>query len=461
MKTARAFLSLILTIVLMAQTISLTAGDTIVQQKEKPGNKLVFKMEIREEIAPPIWRKVQKGIKNAKEQNADIILIHMNTYGGEVGIADSIRTAILQCPIPVWVFIDNNAASAGALISIACDSIYMRKGANIGAATVVNQTGQAMPDKYQSYMRATMRSTAEAQGRDPQIAQAMVDPRIVIPGLIDSTMVLTFTALEAVKHGYCEGLAENIPEVMADAGIVSYTLVEQKLTAVDHFISFLISPIISGLLIMLIIGGIYFELQSPGLGFPSVIAIAGALLYFAPLYLEGMAANWEIIIFIIGVILVAVEIFAIPGFGVAGITGIILIVGGLALSMVDNIGFGFDDASLRKLMEAVLIVITATFLSIVSSFWLTKKLFGSRTFFGQLALDTTMDKAEGFSSVDSHQQTMLGATGIAASILRPAGKIDLDGEICDAVAETGYIDKGTPVVVIGMSNTQLVVKIKD
>jgi len=461
MKIARTFLSLIFTFVIITQALSLTAVDTIVQKKDGIGNKKVFKMEIREEIAPPVWRKVQKGIKSAKEQNADIILIHMNTYGGLVDIADSIRTAILQCPVPVWVFIDNNAASAGALISIACDSIYMRKGANIGAATVVNQTGQAMPDKYQSYMRATMRSTAEAQGRDPQIAQAMVDPRIVVPGLIDSTMVLTFTASEAMKHGFCEGLAESIPEVLANAGVDHYTLIEQKLTTVDHIIGFLISPVISGLLIMLIIGGIYFELQSPGLGFPSVIAVAGALLYFAPLYLEGMAANWEIIIFIIGVILVAIEIFAIPGFGVAGISGIILIVSGLALSMVDNIGFGFDNTSLRKLMEAVLIVITATFLSILSSFWLTKKLFGGKTFFGQLALVTTMESTEGFSSVDSQQQMMLGVSGIAASILRPAGKIDIDGEIYDAVAETGYISKGTPVEVIGMSNTQLVVKIKD
>lgn len=461
MKIARTILSLIFTLAIITQALSLTSGDTLVQKKDSIGNKKVFKMEIREEIAPPVWRKVQKGIKNAKEQNADIILIHMNTYGGLVDIADSIRTAILQCPVPVWVFIDNNAASAGALISIACDSIYMRKGANIGAATVVNQTGQAMPDKYQSYMRATMRSTAEAQGRDPQIAQAMVDPRIVVPGLIDSTMVLTFTASEAMKHGFCEGLAESIPEVLANAGIDHYTLIEQKLTTVDHIIGFLISPVISGLLIMLIIGGIYFELQSPGLGFPSVIAIAGALLYFAPLYLEGMAANWEIIIFIIGVILVAIEIFAIPGFGVAGISGIILIVSGLALSMVDNIGFGFDNTSLRKLMEAVLIVITATFLSILSSFWLTKKLFGGKTFLGQLALVTTMESTEGFSSVDNHQQMMLGVSGIAASILRPAGKIDIDGEIYDAVAETGYISKGTPVEVIGMSNSQLVVKIKN
>ncbi|MCK4361462.1 MAG: S49 family peptidase, partial [Bacteroidales bacterium] len=121
---------------------------------------LVYKFDIKEEIAPPVLRKTQHAFKIARDTNADLILIHMNTYGGLLDAADSIRTIILQSKIPVYVFIDNNAASAGALISIACDSIYMRPGANIGAATVVSQTGEALPDKYQSYMRSMMRSTA-------------------------------------------------------------------------------------------------------------------------------------------------------------------------------------------------------------------------------------------------------------------------------------------------------------
>jgi len=458
-KTFRFLLLITLALVITSVLpTSLLTADTLVMKPSATGVTRVFMMEMREEIAPPVWRKVQKAMKSAQEEKADIILIHMNTYGGMVDAADSIRTALLQSAIPVWVFIDNNAASAGALISIACDSIYMRRGANIGAATVVDQTGKAMPDKYQSYMRAMMRSTAEAQGRDPQIAQAMVDPRISIPGLIDSTMVLTFTASEALQHGFCEGLAETVEEVMTNAGISDYIVVEQQLTSIDHIIGFLISPAISGILIMLIIGGIYFELQTPGLGFPSVVAITGALFYFAPLYLEGLAANWEILIFFVGVILVAVELFAIPGFGVAGISGIILIVGGLALSMVDNIGFDFDADALKKLLEAVMIVITATFLSILGSFWLTKKLFGGSTIFGQLALDTVMDVKSGYVAAGSEQKILTGREGLSASILRPSGKIEIDGELYDAVAETSFIEKGQPVVVIGNNNSQLIVK---
>jgi membrane-bound serine protease (ClpP class) len=218
--------------------------------------------------------------------------------------ADSIRTAILKSDIPVYVFIDNNAASAGALISISCDSIYMNPGANIGAATVVDQSGKPLPDKYQSYMRSMMRSTAEASGRDPDIAQAMVDPRIriYIEGISDTGQVLTFTAKEALKHNFCEGIAESIEEVMELANIKEYTIIEQKLTATDKIIKFLINPFVSGILIMIIIGGIYFELQTPGIGFPIAASAIAAIIYFAPLYIEGLAEHWEIVIFIVGVI---------------------------------------------------------------------------------------------------------------------------------------------------------------
>lgn len=192
-------------------------------------NKTVYIIDIKKEIDNTTKLYLSNGLSNAKELNADAILIHMNTYGGLLEAADSMRTAILYNPIPVYVFIDNNAASAGALISIACKKIFMRKGANIGAASVVNQTGEILPDKYQSYMRSMIRSTAEAHGRDtiiqngdtiykwkrdPLIAEAMVDERTVVPQISDSGKVLTFTAEEAIKWGYCDGIAESTEEVI-------------------------------------------------------------------------------------------------------------------------------------------------------------------------------------------------------------------------------------------------------
>ncbi|MDO9254209.1 MAG: NfeD family protein [Bacteroidales bacterium] len=427
-------------------------------QQPPSQKKFIYVFKISDEIAKPVWYKTRKALKEASALKADIILIHMNTYGGLLDMADSIRTAILNNKIPVWVFIDNNAASAGALISIACDSIYMRQGANIGAATVVNQTGEQLPDKYQSYMRALMRSTAQANGRNPDIAQAMVDPRIHVEGVNDSGQVVTFTAQEALKHGYCNAMAENIPEVLKKAGIVNYTIHEQQLTATDKMIGFLIKPAVAGILIMIIIAGIYFEFQSPGIGFPLVMAIIAALLYFAPHYLQGLAANWEILVFVAGVLLLAVEIFVIPGFGVAGILGIFMMVMGLTLAMIDNLYFEFSPSATVKLAEAFFIVVIAFFASITGSIYITRKIFTGKTFFGDLALVTTQQKNEGFTSADTSYKEITGKTGLAHTMLRPAGKVMIDGILYDATALTGYIDKGEPVEVVKYETAQLFVK---
>ncbi|MFW5705510.1 MAG: NfeD family protein [Bacteroidota bacterium] len=417
----------------------------------------VYTFDIKEQIAPPVWHLTKKSLQKARDTAADLVLIHMNTYGGLMESADSIRTAILQSEIPVWVFIDNNAASAGALISIACVSIYMRPGANIGAATVVNQTGEALPDKYQSYMRSMLRSTAEARGRDPQIAEGMVDPRISIPGVTDSGKVITFTTSEAIKHGFCEGSAKNLQEVLNLAGIQNYEMIRHQLSTTDRIIRFLINPVVSGILIMIIIGGIYFELQTPGIGFPIGAAMVAALLYFMPLYIEGLAANWEIIIFVVGLVLIAVEIFAIPGFGVAGILGITMVIAGLALSMVDNFGFEYKSFPFGELVSALFVVVIAAFTSLILSFWVSKRLFTTTTF-GELALATIQDKTEGYTSAVATYTQMIGKEGTARTVLRPSGKILIDDEIYDATAESGFIERDEKIRVTRYSNTQLFVR---
>lgn len=436
----------------------LIAVNVLFAQKPANRKQLVYLFNISDEIAKPAWLKTKKALREASEMNADFVLIKMNTYGGLLETADSIRTAILNTKIPVWVFIDNNAASAGALISIACDSIYMRQGANIGAATVVNQTGEQLPDKYQSYMRSLMRSTAQATGRNPDIAQAMVDPRIHVEGVNDSGQVVTFTTMEAIKHGYCNAMAENVGEVLKKAGIRNYAIHEQQLTASDKMIGFLTKPIVSGILIVIIIAGIYFEFQSPGAVFPIVAAIIAALLYFAPHYIEGLAANWEILVFIAGVLLLAVEIFAIPGFGITGIAGIFLMVMGLTLAMIDNVYFEFDQSATAKLAEAFFIVVISFFISVTGSIYVTRKLFTGKTFFGELALVATQKKEEGFTSANADYQHIVGKSGIAQTILRPAGKVMVEGMVYDATAQTGFIEKGRNIKVVKYETAQLVVQ---
>lgn len=447
----------VLTILITGLVSFIMVGIVTAANDSTAKHTLVYKFDIKEEIAPPIWRKTQKAMQEAREMNADLILIHMNTYGGMLDAADSIRTAILKCEIPVFVYIDNNAASAGALISIACDSIYMNPGANIGAATVVDQSGVPLPDKYQSYMRSMMRSTAETSGRDPDIAQAMVDPSLFIEGISDTGKVLTFTAREAIEHKYCEGIAESVGEVLRIADMEPYKIVEQKLTAIDIIIGLLINPFVSGILIMIIVGGIYFELQTPGVGFPITASVIAAVLYFAPLYLEGMAENWEVLLFIVGVILIAVEVFVIPGFGVAGISGITMVVVGLTLSMVGNIGFDFTGVNLDGLIISFFIVIIAMFFSLISSFYASKKIFTSHIF-GHLALEATQQSEQGFVSSDSLYAEMVGEKGQAYTDLRPAGKISIRKKVFDATAETGYIEKGSKVEVTSYQTSQLMVR---
>ena len=417
----------------------------------------IYLFKVEEDISQPAVMRVEKALEKAKENNSDLVIMQLNTFGGELAAADKIRTMLLQSEIPIWAYINNNAASAGALISIACERIYMHSGSSIGAATVVNQSGEVQPDKYQSYMRSLMRTTAEARGRRPDIAEAMVDPDIEVKDIIDSGKVLTFTTEEAIANNYCEGQAESIAELLKITNITNYTIEEQHYTLVEKMINFLINPMISGLLIMLIIGGIYFDFQSPGIGFPLAMAILGALLYFAPLYLEGLAANWEIIIFIVGLLLLAIEIFLFPGFGIAGIGGIICIVGGLALSLIGNVGFDFSIVPSSDMIQSFSIVIISVSIAFPLAIWLGKKMFTNNVFGDKLALAIEQKSSEGYTVSQPEFNSLIGEEGVAETILRPSGKVRIANDIYDAVAQISYIERGEKIVVVEHENSNLVV----
>ena len=419
--------------------------------------KKVFTFAIDENIDPGMNRRVKLAMDQAAALKADVILIEMDTYGGAVTDADEIRTRILESKIPVYVFINKDAASAGALISIACDSIYMAPGGSIGAATVVNGTdGTAAPDKYQSYMRSMMRSTAEATGRNPQIAEAMVDEKLVVPGISDSSSVITFSVAEAIQNGFCEGEYSSVKEILTAQGLQSAEIIAYEEKTVDTIISFFLSPAVSGILILLIIGGIYFELQTPGIGFPLALAVTAALLYFIPYYLNGLAENWEILAFVIGIILLAVEFFVIPGFGVFGVAGIVLTLGGLVLGMLPNQAFDFELVPASQLFGALLTVILAALAAVGMVFWLTPKVneWGA---FKHLTLASTQDRAQGFTS-STYSEDMLGKIGTVHSRLRPSGKVEIDGEIYDAYSRGEFLEQGESIEVISTEGTSLRVK---
>lgn len=296
-----------------------------------------------------------------------------------------------------------------------------------------------------------MRSTATATGRDPKIAEAMVS----------ADSVLSLTPHEAMEVGYCNGICES-PEEVAQlvSGDKEFTMsnMDEDMTWVDRVIQFLLNPILQSIFMMMIIGGIFVEIRTPGIGLPLLTAIVGAVLYFAPAYMGHLAEHWEILLFVVGLALVAVEIFAIPGFGVCGISGIILIIASLALAMVDNGVFREIDGSLnlQPLIKPLAIVVTSFAAAIGGSMWLVSRLYTTRTF-DHIALRQEMKADEGFTGVVSGLEGLVGSTVTVFSDMRPGGKVQSeDGRIHEATLKFGgFAVKGTHLKVVSAEQGRL------
>ena len=426
--------------------------STALAQKSK-----VMVMEIKEEIDPRMLRYVKLAIDHADKTKADYVIVEMDTYGGVMTDAKEIVDVIMDFKKPIWVYINSDAASAGALISIACDSIYMSPGATIGAATVVEGNGgQEAPDKYQAYMRGIMRSTAEKNGRNPRIAEGMVDERIVIDSIKQEGRVITFTTSEALKFGYCEAQVESIEEILKRNNVKDYEISTFKLGTIEKIIAFALNPFISGLLILVIIGGIYFELQTPGIGFALFAAVTALVLYLIPYYLNGLAEYWEIIALFIGVILIIAEIFILPGFGVAGVLGITLTVVSLILIMLNNDFFNFEFVPLGDIVVATIVAFGGLTGGMVVLFFGGSRIMQSKAF-QRMALTETQESSKGFS-VNTYSESMNGKTGTAYTVLRPSGKVMIGDELFDAFTRGDYVEKGEPIVVIESEGVTLKVK---
>ena len=413
--------------------------------------KVFYRIRLDQDIDPAARRLVTLGLEKATLAGADYVLLDLDTYGGAVDAADSIRSAILRYEKPVVAFVNMQAASAGALISIACDSIYMKTGSSIGAATVVNQAGEVMPEKYQSFMRGMMRSTAQATGRDPKLAEAMVD----------SSNVLSMTPTEAVEAGFCEGICEDEFEVARQVvGSNEFVInnMEDDISWLDRLIQLLLNPLLQSIFMMMIIGGIFVEIRTPGIGLPLLTAIAGALLYFAPAYLGELASYWEILLFVVGLVLVGVEIFVLPGFGVCGVSGIIAIVLSLAFAMVDNAELLNWDGSLNlePILMPVGIVIISSSAAIFGSVLLVRKLYATRSF-DHIALRQELRSEEGFTGVVSGLDSLKGQSVTVFTDMRPSGKVKTDdGRIIEATLKFGgYALKGEVLTVLSAEQGRL------
>ncbi len=433
--------SLFLFLISLFSSLTLFAKDT------------VLVVDIKRGIDPVSDRQTSLALSHAREINADYVIINMDTYGGGVLEADSIRTRILEFEKPIYVFINKNAGSAGSLISIACDSIYMAPGSSFGASTVVNQSGEVVPEKYQSFMRSKMRATAEANNRDPKIAEGMVGLYLGT----DSATVIAFTPKEAIDNGYCEGQVESVEDILEKNGITDYTIVRYEPDGTEKVVSFFLNPVVKSILLLAIMGGLYFEMQTPGVGFPLILAMIALTLYFIPDYLHGMLANWEILLFFVGLALLALEIFVIPGFGVAGISGITLIFASLLLSMVRNDVFDFEFVAGEELLRAFGVVSVGVLGSSLLIIFGGMGLVQSRAF-KRLTVQQTIEQNASHIRKPKGEQSFVGMEGEAYTVLRPGGKIMLGERIFDASTRGEYVQKGTKVKVIEDQGVELKVR---
>lgn len=415
----------------------------------------VFVVPIETEIDQSAFHHFKQGERKAHEAGADLLMVKLNTYGGALDAADSIRTALLRCTLPTVAFVDVNAASAGALIALACDSVYMAPAASMGSATVVNGAGEPMPEKYQSYMSTIMRATAEHHGRkqvgdsmvwrrDPAIAASMVNPEISV----------SLTASQAVDCAYADGVAPDINAVLADLQMAGAEVMYYESNLTDDIMGFLANAGVRAVLVMLILGGIYMEMHTPGLGFAAAVSAVATVLYFLPMFVGGAMPAWVLLCFILGVVLIALEIFVIPGFGVTGAAGIIAIVAALVGGMLSNDAVtGFDFASLCR---SLVVVGAGCLLAVAAVVYLTSSR-GPKILRKHTELMTELKVSDGFVGVDMSPARYVGQIGETMTDMRPAGKIEIGSTIFDAVSTGPFIAARRSVKVIKYENAQLYV----
>ena len=432
-----------------------SSQDSLVSNQESLQNGPIYLIHVEGTIDNGLAHYIDRSIKAAEEDGAVAILFEIDTFGGLVDAADQIRQSILDTPLRTVAFINKNAASAGALISLACDEIYMASGSSIGAATVVEgASGEKASEKMQSYMRGLMRATAEANGRDPRIAEAMVDESIAIEGIIEEGKLLTLSDQEALEYGISDQSFMNQEELLAALNWENVEIVDNMETWQESFLRFLANPVVSGILMLMMMSGLYFEFQTPGFGFGGAAAMVGAALFFAPLYIMGLAESWEIILFVVGILLVLAEVFIIPGFGVAGVTGAGFILFSLGASLIGNTGLDFPDSA--QISQAIWVLVGSLTGGIILLFALGKHL-PKNTRLNFLVLQESLSASQESKDEDGLRHQLIGAKGVALTPLRPSGTARINDKRMDVTTEGDFIESGDPIRVTQVRGSQLIV----
>ncbi|MPZ44116.1 MAG: nodulation protein NfeD [Betaproteobacteria bacterium] len=422
-------------------------------QQERP---VVYVAPIEGTIDLGLAPYVQRVLDEATAAKADAVVLEINTFGGRVDAAVQIRDALLNSRVRTIAFVNKRAISAGALISLAAADLVMAGGSTIGAATPV-QAGQAgeaakpVGEKTVSYVRKEFRATAESRKRPLLLAEAMVDPDVEIPGVIEKGKLLTLTTDEALEHKLADLRADTLEEALRSLGLGGAELRHASLNWAENVVRFLTHPVVSSLLITIAMIGIIVEIRTPGFGIPGALGIASLACFLWGHWLVQLVGWEEVLLVLAGILLLALEAFVIPGFGIAGVLGILAVIGGLVLSML-----GAGDAPRFILLTAARVVFALIF-ALVGSLLLLRYL--PRLPFGrQLVLQAGLHTGSGYVSTPAGDLRWQGRSGRASSALRPAGIADFDGERVDVVSEGGFVDAGEPIEVMRVDGNRIVVK---
>ena len=395
---------------------------------------------------------IQRAVEVAQERGAKALILEINTFGGRLDAATQIKDIILNSKVTTVAFVNKRAISAGSLISLSCDKIAMTSGSSIGAATVVDMSGKKASEKAISYFRAEMGATAEKRGRNRQIAEGMVDEDVEIKGLSEKGKLITLTTEDAIKWGMADFIAEDLTAVLDSLNLSGEKIETIRINWAEKVVRFLTDPMVSSLLISLGMLGLFFEIKSPGWGVPGTAGVILLTLFFGSHYIVQLANVIEILLFIVGLGLLLLEIFVIPGFGVAGIAGIVCMILGLYLSLLGNLKHigSSDFTSAAGYLSFAMIL---TFIGVI----VLVKIFPHTGIWRRISLAETQVQSKGYRASRNYKNYR-GKEGVAISPLRPAGIGIFDGERLDIVSEGEFIEKNTPVKITRVDGYRLVVR---
>lgn len=472
---------------------ALAHGTTETLPAEKPplrtlgqGDKFtVYRIDINEDIiSADVPFFIHRASEAAKHARADAVIFNMDTNGGRVDLMQEILDDLIKLPMPTYSYINNKAISAGALLAVTADKVIMSPTGRIGGATAISGTGAEIPEsvnqKIVSILKADIRSTAKYKGHPVLICEAFVDKDIDIPGLKPKGQVLTMdqdqatttttfidpkTSQTITLPPLAAYIAKDTDEMLQRENIWPAQVLSYQMTWSEKLAKMIMS--FKAIILLVGLAALFLEIKSPGMILPAVIGVIALALFFWGSYLADMASFIDVALFFFGLVLLLLEIFVIPGFGVAGVAGITLMVVGLILAMIKLPPPNVPDLSFNySMLTRALWTVVLVFIAMIPLFWALAKFLPSAPGFRRLILNPqNLAEADAETAALRTGQKLLepvdliGKTGEAVTILRPAGMAIIDGQRVDVVTQGDYIEKGTRIRVIEVQgNVNVVVR---